>query len=63
MHLISNKSYQESGYRAVDKALKYEGLKAVIGELAQLSLTVSRRLQSAIQQSKVTDHFGHKNWH
>ena len=39
---------------AVEEALKCEGLSAVIGELAGLSFTASRRLQLAIEQSRVT---------
>jgi protein ImuA len=34
--------------------LKCEGLAAVVGELSQLDFTVSRRLQLAVEQSRVT---------
>src|SRR5688572_1347433 len=38
----------------VEEALKCEGLTAVIGEIAAIDLTVSRRLQLASEQSRVT---------
>ena len=39
---------------AVEEALKCEGLSAVVGEIKELSFTASRRLQLAVEQSKVT---------
>ncbi|MCK7556335.1 Error-prone repair protein ImuA [Chitinophaga sedimenti] len=38
----------------MEEALRCEGLAAVIGELRELSFTASRRLQLAVEQSKVT---------
>lgn len=39
---------------AMEEALKCEGLSAVIGEIPELSFTASRRLQLAVEQSRVT---------
>ena len=39
---------------AIEEALKCNVLSAVIGELGELSFTESRRLQLAVEQSKVT---------
>ncbi len=39
---------------AMEEALKCKGLSAVIGEVQDLSFTASRRLQMAIEQSRVT---------
>ncbi len=39
---------------AMEEALKCEGLAAVIGEIPELSFTISRRLQLAVEQSRVT---------
>jgi len=39
---------------AIEEALKCEGLAAVIGEIPELSFTFSRRLQLAVEQSRVT---------
>lgn len=39
---------------AVEEALKCEGLAAVIGEIKEISFTASRRLQLAVEQSRVT---------
>jgi len=39
---------------AMEEALKCAGLSAVIGEMQELSFTASRRLQLAVEQSKVT---------
>lgn len=39
---------------AMEEALKCEGLAAVIGEIKELSFTASRRLQLAVEQSRVT---------
>jgi len=39
---------------AMEEALKCEGLAAVIGETPEIGLTVSRRLQLAVEQSQVT---------
>ena len=38
----------------VEETLKCNGLSAVIGELKELSFTASRRLQLAVEQSRVT---------
>lgn len=39
---------------AMDEALKCGALAAVVGEMRELDFTVSRRLQLAVEQSKVT---------
>ncbi len=39
---------------AIEEALKCEGLSAVIGEIKELNFTASRRLQLAVEQSRVT---------
>ena len=39
---------------AMEEALKCDGLSAVIGEIPELSFTASRRLQLAVEQSRVT---------
>jgi protein ImuA len=39
---------------AMEEALKCEGLAAVVGELQEISFTASRRLQLAVEQSRVT---------
>ncbi len=39
---------------AVEEALKYEALSAVVGETNNLSFTASRRLQLAVENSRVT---------
>jgi protein ImuA len=39
---------------AMEEALKCEGLAAVIGEMQEISFTASRRLQLAVEQSRVT---------
>lgn len=39
---------------AIEEALKCEALTAVVGELRELSFTASRRLQLAVEQSRVT---------
>jgi len=39
---------------AVEEALKCDAISAVIGELSELSFTESRRMQLAVEQSKVT---------
>jgi protein ImuA len=39
---------------ATEEALKCEGLSAVIAEIKELDFTVSRRLQLAVEQSRVT---------
>lgn len=38
----------------MEEALKCEGLAAVVGELSHLDFTASRRLQLAVEQSRVT---------
>jgi len=38
----------------IEEALKCEGLVAVVGEIASIDLTASRRLQLAAEQSRVT---------
>lgn len=39
---------------AIEEALKCERLTAVVGEIRDINLTASRRLQLAVEQSKVT---------
>jgi protein ImuA len=39
---------------ALEEALKCDGIAAVVGEIQELSFTVSRRLQLAVEQSLVT---------
>ncbi len=39
---------------AIEEALKCDAIAAVIGELSELSFTESRRLQLAVEQSRVT---------
>ena len=39
---------------AMEEALKCDGLAAVIGEMKELDFTASRRLQLAVEQSRVT---------
>jgi protein ImuA len=39
---------------AMEEALKCKGLQAVVGEISDLSFTVSRRFQLAVEQSHVT---------
>jgi protein ImuA len=39
---------------AIEEALKCNGLAAVVGEMPELSFTVSRRFQLAVEQSRVT---------
>jgi len=39
---------------AMEEALKCEGLAAVVGEIKELSFTSSRRLQLAVEKSRVT---------
>ena len=38
----------------MEEALKCEGIAAVVGEMSELSFTASRRLQLAVEQSRVT---------
>lgn len=45
---------------AVEEALKCESLAAVVGELSEITFTESRRLQLAVEQSRVTG-FMHRN--
>jgi len=39
---------------AMEEVLKCDGIAAVVGEIQELSFTVSRRLQLAVEQSRVT---------
>lgn len=39
---------------ATEEALKCDGLAAVVGEIPEISFTASRRLQLAVEQSRVT---------
>jgi protein ImuA len=39
---------------AMEETLKCDGIAAVVGEIQELSFTVSRRLQLAVEQSRVT---------
>ena len=45
---------------AMEEALKCEGLAAVIGEIPGISFTISRRLQLAVEQSRVTGFLLHR---
>lgn len=45
----------------MEEALKCEGLAAVVGEMQELSFTSSRRLQLAVESSKVTGFIIRKN--
>ena len=38
----------------MEEALKYDGLSAVVGEMQELDFTASRRLQLAVEKSRVT---------
>jgi protein ImuA len=40
--------------QAIEESLKCNGLTAVVGEVRELSFTASRRLQLAVEQSRVT---------
>lgn len=46
--------WQKDVLWAIEEALKCDAVPAVIGELSELSFTESRRLQLAVEQSKVT---------
>lgn len=48
---------------AMEEALKCIGLAAVIGEMRELSFTASRRLQLAVEQSRVTGFIIRRNPH
>lgn len=50
---IHVKKEQESLW-VMEEALKCEGLAAVIAEIAEINFTASRRLQLAVEQSRVT---------
>jgi protein ImuA len=45
----------------VEETLKCEGLAAVVGEVAEVTFTESRRLQLAVEQSRVTGFLIRKN--
>ncbi|HEY4063531.1 MAG TPA: Error-prone repair protein ImuA [Puia sp.] len=45
---------EKDGLWAMEEALKCEGLAAVVGELKEIDFTASRRLQLAVEQSRVT---------
>lgn len=45
----------------MEEALKCEGLAAVIGEMQEVSFTASRRLQLAVEQSRVTGFLFRRN--
>jgi protein ImuA len=45
---------EKDGHWAMEEALKCEGLAAVVGELREIDFTASRRLQLAVEQSRVT---------
>ena len=45
----------------IEEALKCKGLAAVVGELPELSFTTSRRLQLAVEQSRVTGFIVRRN--
>lgn len=46
---------------SMEEALKCEGLAAVIGEMQEISFTASRRLQLAVEQSRVTGFLFRRN--
>ncbi|MBS1599500.1 MAG: Error-prone repair protein ImuA [Bacteroidetes bacterium] len=46
---------------AIEEALKCEGLAAVIGEIPEINFTASRRLQLAVEQSRVTGFIHRQN--
>jgi protein ImuA len=46
---------------AIEEALRCNGLAAVIGEVQELSFIASRRLQLAVEQSRVTGFIVHRN--
>ena len=48
---------------AMEEALKCEGLAAVIAEMTELNFTTSRRLQLAVEQSRVTGFILRSNAH
>jgi protein ImuA len=48
---------------AMEEALKCNGLAAVIGEMQELNFTASRRLQLAVEQSRVTGFILRRNNH
>lgn len=45
---------EKDGLWAMEEALKCEGLAAVVGEIRDIGFTASRRLQLAVEQSRVT---------
>ena len=47
---------------AMEEALKCEALSAVVGEIREIDFTASRRLQLAVEQSKVTGFVIRKNY-
>ena len=47
-------SRQKDMLWVMEEALKCEGLAAVVGEIPEISFTASRRLQLAVEQSRVT---------
>jgi protein ImuA len=51
---------QKEALWAVEEALKCEALAAVVGEISELNFVQSRRLQLAVEQSRVTG-FIHRN--
>ncbi|MGC4038433.1 MAG: Error-prone repair protein ImuA [Chitinophagaceae bacterium] len=53
MIFITTQTEKETAW-VMEEALKCEGIAAVIAELAELSFIASRRLQLAVEQSRVT---------
>lgn len=45
---------QKSGLWVMEEALKCEGLASVVGEIPDINFTASRRLQLAVEKSRVT---------
>ena len=52
--IFVNLSKQKDVIWAIEEALKCESLSAVVGELNEISFTESRRLQLAVEKSRVT---------
>jgi protein ImuA len=52
--LVVNPKREKDVLWVIEEALKCEGLGAVVGEVASLNFTESRRLQLAVEKSRVT---------
>ncbi|MFM8739155.1 MAG: ImuA family protein [Cytophagales bacterium] len=58
--LFVESSREQEVLWAMEEALKSEALTAVVGELREISFTASRRLQLAVEHSKVTGFVLHR---